>query len=476
MASGDTLELLRSAQAALDADAAALEAQRVLLAAERESQEAEKSRMTRMAAATAESDVVPLNVGGLRVCAQRRVITAACDSLLGAMLSGRWDGSLARDADGVIFLDADPDSFAQLLAALRMRAAPAAAASNPPRGGCHPPLRRDLVALADEYLLRDYLWPAPAAGADVVQAGAAVCAVTVEREGRALRVRGGQQLPQPVTLQAPAPAAGFAFGAGAQPAPFGAFAAPAAAARAAPVFGAAGVPTPQSVVRQDLAEYVRLRGNLALGPWPAAYRVPWSALPAAVPFLNSEEDDNLNHDFAVGMPNRVNAQFDIINRGGKGQHGQGPQGPSDLIVPLSNYVLCSPPLLICSDAVNRASFVLSLRSLTGGAVVGVARDARCVYGLMLLRRLAPWHIPPNATLNGHPQSSRGTFLPVVNGTTGYGGTTPAKNASRQVAGGTPGCADQAGRPPRRAPGVSRACGARARRCAPALTRSPRFAA
>ena len=179
MASGDTLELLRSAQAALEADAAALEARRVSLAAERESLEAEKSRMTRMAAATAESDVVTLNVGGLRVCAQRRVFTAARDSLLGAMLSGRWDGSLARDADGVVFLDADPDSFAQLLAALRMRAAPAAA-SNPPRGGCHPPLRRDLVALADEYLLRDYLWPAPAAGADVVQAGAAVCAVTVE--------------------------------------------------------------------------------------------------------------------------------------------------------------------------------------------------------------------------------------------------------------------------------------------------------
>ena len=61
-----------------------------------------------------DGDVVTLNVGGTLVCTQRRTLTAARDSLLGAMFSGRWEESLVRDAAGHAFLDDDPVVFASL--------------------------------------------------------------------------------------------------------------------------------------------------------------------------------------------------------------------------------------------------------------------------------------------------------------------------------------------------------------------------
>jgi hypothetical protein len=205
MASLSTLELLQNAQASLAADAASLaadaagvERQRDALAAERAALEAERALM---AGAATDSDLVQLNVGGALCCTQRRTLACASGSLLAAMFSGRWEQSLVRDADGRAFLDDDPEEFRALLGALRARAADATGAGAIVTAVEPSPA---LARLADNYLLRDHLWPLPFTGADVAQApgGAAACGdVTAAVQGRALRVAAAGQQAAPAAAE-----------------------------------------------------------------------------------------------------------------------------------------------------------------------------------------------------------------------------------------------------------------------------------
>jgi hypothetical protein len=198
-----------AAQQAHAADVAArtgaLELERQALAGERAALEVERARLPAAIAAAVgggggggAADVLTLNVGGQLFSVQRRTLTCAHGSVLGALFGGAWDASHTRDADGRPFLDVDPDTWSALLRLLRVRAASDAAAlgATPPAAGVVPTERSHLVLLADKWLLRDTLWPAAFAAdaARVLPAGKRVCAVTVARAGRLLRVCGGVKL------------------------------------------------------------------------------------------------------------------------------------------------------------------------------------------------------------------------------------------------------------------------------------------
>jgi hypothetical protein len=190
-----------AAEVALRTDA--LELERQALAGERAALEVERARLPAAIAAAVgggggASDVLTLNVGGQLFSVQRRTLACAHGSVLGALFGGAWDASHTRDADGRPFLDEDPDTWSALLRLLRVRAASDAAAlgATPPAVGVVPMERSHLVLLADKWLLRDTLWPAAFAAdeARVLPAGRRVCAVSIARAGRLLRVCGGEQL------------------------------------------------------------------------------------------------------------------------------------------------------------------------------------------------------------------------------------------------------------------------------------------
>jgi BTB/POZ domain len=67
------------------------------------------------------SDVLRLNVGGTKVDVFRRTLTSVEGSLLASQFSGRWDDSLAKDADGNFFLDQPIELFLILVNYLRDR-------------------------------------------------------------------------------------------------------------------------------------------------------------------------------------------------------------------------------------------------------------------------------------------------------------------------------------------------------------------
>jgi hypothetical protein len=72
-------------------------------------------------AAKSPEDVLRLNVGGTRIDVLRRTLVSAEGSLLATQFSGRWDESLAKDADGNFFLDLPVNPFLILVNFLRSR-------------------------------------------------------------------------------------------------------------------------------------------------------------------------------------------------------------------------------------------------------------------------------------------------------------------------------------------------------------------
>eukprot|EP00386_Alphamonas_edax_P011846 GDKI01037256.1.p1 GENE.GDKI01037256.1~~GDKI01037256.1.p1 ORF type:complete len:367 (+),score=73.60 GDKI01037256.1:161-1261(+) len=85
---------------------------------EREEWEREKEKMMQVKAQ--QSDIIELNVGGRMFTTTRATLCAQPDTLLAAMFSGRWDGSLkCVKPGGVVFLDFDPSLFEILVNHLR---------------------------------------------------------------------------------------------------------------------------------------------------------------------------------------------------------------------------------------------------------------------------------------------------------------------------------------------------------------------
>ena len=65
------------------------------------------------------NDIIHLNVGGQKLTTKRSTLCQVENSLLATMFSGRWEESLERDQDGVVFLDYNPQYFVLILDYLR---------------------------------------------------------------------------------------------------------------------------------------------------------------------------------------------------------------------------------------------------------------------------------------------------------------------------------------------------------------------
>ena len=104
-----------------------IEGERAKMKAEVEAYKAEKLRMK--AVEVSDDDIINLNVGGKKMTTKRSTLCQVEGSLLASMFSGRWEDSLARDEDGRIFFDFNPQYFVYILDYLRARTI--ATAENP---------------------------------------------------------------------------------------------------------------------------------------------------------------------------------------------------------------------------------------------------------------------------------------------------------------------------------------------------------
>ena len=105
---------------------------------------------------TRQNEVVSLNVGGALFTVKRETLCVCRMSFMAELFSGRWDGQLQRDSDGIIFLDLDPMVFELLLNWLRDKkietpGRSAAVPLVPPQELCH------FQAMVDYWGLRSYI-------------------------------------------------------------------------------------------------------------------------------------------------------------------------------------------------------------------------------------------------------------------------------------------------------------------------------
>ena len=126
-----------------------IEGERAKMKAEVEAFKAERLRMK--AVEVSDDDIINLNVGGKKMTTKRSTLCQVEGSLLASMFSGRWEDSLARDEDGRIFFDFNPQYFVYILDYLRARTI--ASAENP--APFRPKLAEDQVKHFDD--LVEYL-------------------------------------------------------------------------------------------------------------------------------------------------------------------------------------------------------------------------------------------------------------------------------------------------------------------------------
>jgi len=88
---------------------------------EKKALENEKNKVNHIIG-TKDGDVIEINVGGRHFTTKRSTITQVEGSLLASIFSGRWEGSHDKSQDGCVFLDLDPDCFAEILFQLREQA------------------------------------------------------------------------------------------------------------------------------------------------------------------------------------------------------------------------------------------------------------------------------------------------------------------------------------------------------------------
>ena len=97
-----------------------IEEERAKMTQEIEAYKAEKLRMK--AVEVSDDDIINLNVGGTKMTTKRSTLCQVKGSLFSSMFSGRWETSLARDEDGRIFFDFNPQHFVLILDYLRGKA------------------------------------------------------------------------------------------------------------------------------------------------------------------------------------------------------------------------------------------------------------------------------------------------------------------------------------------------------------------
>ena len=96
-----------------------VEKERANLKAEVEALNAEKQRME--AIEVSDDDIIHLNVGGQKFSTTRATLCQVERSLLATMFNGRWEDSVKRDKDGVVFFDFNPEYFSWILDYLRAK-------------------------------------------------------------------------------------------------------------------------------------------------------------------------------------------------------------------------------------------------------------------------------------------------------------------------------------------------------------------
>ena len=74
------------------------------------------------AVVVSDDDIINLNVGGTKITTKISTLCQVKGSLFSSMFSGRWETSLARDEDGRIFFDFNPQYFVLILDYLRGKA------------------------------------------------------------------------------------------------------------------------------------------------------------------------------------------------------------------------------------------------------------------------------------------------------------------------------------------------------------------
>ena len=88
-----------------------VERERTNLKAEVEALNAEKQRM----------EAIEVSVGGQKFSTTRATLCQVERSLLATMFNGRWEDSVKRDKDGVVFFDFNPEHFGWILDYLRVK-------------------------------------------------------------------------------------------------------------------------------------------------------------------------------------------------------------------------------------------------------------------------------------------------------------------------------------------------------------------
>ena len=96
-----------------------VESEKAKMKAEIETYEAEKLRMKGVEVSG--DDIINLNVGGVNITTTRSTLCQVEGSFLASMFSGRWEKSLARDENGRVFFDFNPQYFAFILDYLRAK-------------------------------------------------------------------------------------------------------------------------------------------------------------------------------------------------------------------------------------------------------------------------------------------------------------------------------------------------------------------
>ena len=96
-----------------------VERERANLKAEVEALNAEKQRMEGIE--VSDDDIIHLNVGGQKFSTTRATLCQVEGSLLATMFNGRWEDSVKRDKDGVVFFDFNPEYFGWILDYLRAK-------------------------------------------------------------------------------------------------------------------------------------------------------------------------------------------------------------------------------------------------------------------------------------------------------------------------------------------------------------------
>ena len=96
-----------------------VESEKAKMKAEIETYESEKLRMKGVE--VSDDDIINLNVGGEKITTKRSTLCQVQGSLLASMFSGRWEKSLARDENGCIFFDFNPQYFVFILDYLRAK-------------------------------------------------------------------------------------------------------------------------------------------------------------------------------------------------------------------------------------------------------------------------------------------------------------------------------------------------------------------